>query len=236
MRGTHANNNKTITTITAGGGNPNSLIMFCPTAREREQWQFPGSPVAPHARHSSKIYFTGYKERMDIQAQTFFVWRRIVFFSYVQIGVAQGPIKGGGGNKNFGHYTRQMTPIQNSVQLRNLVFQGTDGIDYTANTLHIAPLNRAMIDPIMDKSWNMNPIGSSAPRVQQRKHFFKGGPIIYQDEESGSTNFSSPWSAFSRRSKGNMYILDVFSDGGMHDTNGEVGKIQCEGKVYFSES
>lgn len=210
--------------------------MYCPTARGRVHWEFPGSPVAPHARNQETVYLTGYKERVDIQAQTFFIWRRIVFFTFLQVPNAVGPKKGGGGNNYFKHYTRQMTPIQNDATLRSLVFQGSDGIDYTANTLHIAPLNHSRIDVVMDKSWNMNPIGAGAFKMQARKHFFRGGRMIYADEEVGNVNASSPWSVPSRKSKGNMYILDVFSDGGFHSTLGEAGKIQCEGKLYWSES
>lgn len=236
IRPSHAKNDKTVTTITAGGGNPNSLILYCPTARSRVKWDFPGYPKLAHARAQDKVYFTGYKERIDVQAQTFFIWRRIVFWTYNQIDAAIGPTKGGGGNNNFGHLTRQMTPIQNTRVLRNLVFQGEDGIDFTAQTLHLAPLNHSRIDVQMDKSWNMNPIGANAYKMQSRKHFFRGGKIEYSDSEVGGAVFSSPWSSPCRKSKGNMYILDIFSDGGFHDSNQEVGKIQCEGKVYWSES
>lgn len=236
MRGAHNASDNPTTGISVGGSDaPNTLLMFSPTARARVNWPNPGAPNQPHSRFAQQVYMTGYKERVSLQASAPFLWRRIVFWSSHRIPNAIGPKKGGGDASTFAYYTRQMTPIQNTVELRDLVFQGQDGIDYDARTLLIAPLNHHAIDVQMDKTYNLNAVGGSMPRIQNRKHFYRGGKLIYADTETGNVNASSPWSTHSRKSRGNMYILDVFGDNGFSDSKTQVGKFQTEGRLYWSE-
>lgn len=235
IRPAHNTNDNSRSIINVGSSTPNTLILFSPTARARPGWTNPGAPNMAHGRFNEKIYVSGYKERVAIQSTAPFIWRRIVFWTYNQIPAAIGPRKGGSDASTTAYYTRQMTPIVNAPALRNLVFQGTDGIDYTAETLYMAPLNHSRIDVVMDKSYNMNPLDSGVGRMQIRKHYYRGGRIWYMDEESGNRNDGSPWSVPSSKSKGNMYILDVFSDGGFFSSARDAGAIQCEGRLYWSE-
>ena len=236
IRGAHnASDNPTAAISVGGASAPNTLLMFSPTARARVNWTNPGAPNQPHSRFAQQVYMTGYKERVGIQATAPFLWRRIVFWTYHRIPNAIGPKKGGGDASTFAYYTRQMTPISNTVELRDLVFKGMDGIDYDARSLLNAPLNHQSIDVQMDKTYSMNAVGGSMPKIQNRKHFYRGGKMIYADTETGNVNASSPWSSQSRKSRGNMYILDVFGDMGFSDTKTQVGKIQTEGRLYWSE-
>lgn len=236
VRPAHQTNNATRTPIKVGGDNPNTMILYCPTARGRPAVKSDGTvPNSPHARFNDRTYVSGYKESINIYSSGPFIWRRIVFWSYQQASVAAGPKAGGSDASSRAYYTRQMTPVENNDTLRQWIFDGTMGIDYHRNTMHQAPLNHRWIDVAMDKTYRFNGQGANLPRIQQFNHYYPGGVVQYADQEFGNVNDGSPWSVTSRQSKGNMYIFDIFSDGGMDGGNNKVGNIQCEGKLYWSE-
>jgi hypothetical protein len=140
IRPAHQTNSNTWTNISVGGSTPNTFILYCPTARQRNGPVGAGFfPQLDYGRSAKEIYFKGYKERMSVFATSSFVWRRIVFWSTNRVANAMGPKKGGGDASVTSFYTRQMTPTENTVDFRDFIFQGTDGTDYTTNTLHHAP-------------------------------------------------------------------------------------------------
>lgn len=236
VRPAHQTNNNTATNIKVGGSNPNTFILYCPTARGRPAIKGDGTtPLAAHTRFSDRTYVSGYKESVDIWSSGPFIWRRVVFWSYQQAFSAQGPKKGGSDASAGAYHTRQMTPVENDDTFRRWIFAGTQGVDYDVRTLHQAPLNHKWLDVAMDKTYRFNGQGGNLARIQNFRHFYPGGVVQYADQEFGNVNSGSPWSVTSRGSKGNMYILDIFSDGGMNDSNSTAGRIQCEGKIYWSE-
>ena len=239
IRPAHQTNDNTWANISVGGSTPNTFILFCPTARQRNGPVGAGFfPSLDYGRSSKEIYFKGYKERMSVFATSSFVWRRIVFWSVNQVANAIGPKKGGGDASVNAFYTRQMTPTENSASFRDFIFQGTDGTDYTANTLHHARVDRESNYVVMDKTYNINVKDSSDVYMLNLNHYYKGGRINYDDEESGSVLVnSSPWSvANPRGTMGNMYILDIFSDGGGRESNQQVGRCEFSGVTYMNES
>lgn len=158
-----------------------------------------------------------------------------MFWSYYKNPTAIGPRKGGSNSASAAYYTRQMTPIQNDQNLRHHMFKGTQGIDYDRQTIIMAPINRDHCDVVMDKTQTLNPIGEGMPRVQHRKHYFKGGRIIYDGDEAGSVVLNSEWSTLGRRSRGNLYILDIFGDGGFSSDRTTKGQFLTEGRLYWTE-
>lgn len=236
VRPAHNTNNNPVTPIASTSTEPNTFILFCPTARTRPTYDSAlGSRESRHGRFNDKIYLSGYKERINISAFVSFLWRRIVFWAYVQIPAAMGPRKGGSDASASTYYTRQMTPISNQLDLRTLVFEGNQGVDYDVDTLIQAPVNKRFVHVQMDKTYNLNP-NTTNPKIFNFNHYYRGGPLWYQDNESGNYNTGSPWSCPNRSSKGNMYILDIFSPGVQADQGRDMGLVQCEGRLYWSES
>lgn len=228
-------NNNQKTDITVGGGEPNTMILFCPTARQRAfvSGDQTKTPNEQHGRWKEDIYLTGYKERVDIASSGPFLWRRCVFWSYLQIDSAIG--RRTQSTRAGPYYTRQMTPIVNTEALRNAFFEGTSGVDYTPQNLHMAPLNRRALDVVMDKTYRFTGQSDNVTRLSQRKHYFPGGRIQYNDLQVGSIGEGSPWSVPSRTSKGNLYILDIFSDANLSSNSVTPGVVTCSGKLYWSE-
>lgn len=158
-----------------------------------------------------------------------------MFWTYFQATGAIGPRRGGSDKGSAAYYTRQMTPVKNTPDFREVVFKGVQGIDYNERTLINAPLNKDVLDVVMDKTQTVNPIGGGMPRIQSRKHFFRGGRIVYDQKEAGEVETNSEWSVFGRKSKGNMFILDIFSDNGMSGSKTTKGQFSCEGRLYWTE-
>lgn len=238
-RPAHATNDESWSPINVGGATPNTFFLYCPTGRSRPGPASSGiTPDAAHARFRDTVYWTGYQERMEVRSTSSFLWRRVVFWSMNQIVSALGPKKGGADASPFTYYTRQMTPIQNESTFRQFIFQGTEGIDYTISTQHLAPINRDNCKVVMDKTWRINQGGySNTDALISKKHWYRGGRICYADNEAGNVNQSSPWSVTNdNKSRGNMYILDIFSDGGAKETTQQVGRFQCQGQSYWKES
>lgn len=240
MRPAHSTTNQPFVNINVGGAQPNMFVMYCPTGRSRPAaQQAPNDlePDLPHARFQKSIDVTGYKDKLTMTFDSSFIWRRIVFWSHERFTEALGPLKGDFNLPSRQYYTRQLTPITKSIDWKNLVFAGTEGIDYDTQTLHMAPLNKKAIYVQMDKTYTLNGGETSDFTIRHYKHWFPGGRIDYDDQESGNINvLSKPWSERSVRTKGNMYILDIFSDAGSHSSAVDVGRMYAEGRLYWKES
>lgn len=237
IRPAHNSNNSPIAPIGSTASQPNTLVLFCPTARQRPVLESTalGSRESRHGRFSDKIYLSGYKERINISVTNSCLWRRIVFWCYVTIPAAMGPKKGGSDASPYNYYTRQMTPIENSQDLRDIVFEGNQGVDYGVDTLIQAPVNTRFINVQMDKTYRLNP-NTTQSKIYNFNHYYRGGRLWYMDDESGNFNSGSPWSVPNRTSKGNMYILDIFSPGVQVSETTSHGVFQCEGRLYWSEN
>lgn len=239
LRPAHQTNDQSWSPINVGGASPNTFFLYCPTGRGRPGNTTSGNPAdLAHGRFRETIYWTGYQERMEVRATGSFLWRRVVFWSVNQIAAALGTKKGGGETSPFTYYTRQMTPITNDTTFRQFLFQGTEGIDYTITTQHLAPINRDNCKVVMDKTYRMNQGGfSNTDAMVSKKHWYPGGRIQYADREAGNLNQSSPWSVPNDQiSRGNMYVLDIFSDGGAKESTQQVGRFQAQGRCYWKES
>ncbi len=237
LKPAHNSNANAHADITIGGDNPNTFFLFSPTARRMPRKVTTAGLRAhtPHTRNQSTIWYTGYQERMELSSTISYIWRRVVFWTHHRIPEAVGPQKIPAQEDIQHYYTRQMTPLTNTAQFRQFMFQGADGIDYNTSTLHLAPMNKRNMKIVMDKTYRINELNN---RLTTKKHFFRGGKIIYDEHEIGSgVDDTSYWStADIQNSKGNLYVFDIFSDGGLLSTTQVAGQFMCQGKSYWKES
>lgn len=212
--------------------NVNLFLGFSPTMRRG--WQDENDRVVDlhHTRAKSRTYCNGYSETITLMVEAPVLWRRIVFWSYAQAGALEGPRSTGGGSL-IPYYTRQGVPINNSQELRDWLFLGTEDRDYERPQMINAPLNVSNMKLVMDKKRTLNPYDSDLGRMYTFKHFYRGGRIWYNDLETGSKDNFSPFSTLSRQSVGNLYIFDMFSQTVTGNSN--AGWISCQGKYYWSE-
>lgn len=216
---------------------PNTFFGFCPTFRQLLSSNSSVNTL-PHSRQSAKIGFTGYKERVLIATGSSLIWRRIVLWSYTQFTPAQPPVKGQS-TDNPNWYGRQTTPLENTIALREFLFEGTDGTDYTVHSIHEAKLNRNNFTVAYDRTRWLNPTHDTEDFGYQKEFKFwnPGGKIIYDDDESGSEKLpANGWSSSTRESRGNMYIFDIFNSGlGLTSDVSNIARFCPQGTAYWVE-
>lgn len=230
LRSAQNSNDNSYGTIDA----PNSFFAFCPTYRSLL------SPTKTlenrtFTRESSKIGFTGYKERCLVATGVSLIWRRIVVWSYQTFNPAKPPIKGSNDSTWYG---RQTTPVENTLEFRSWLFRGTEGTDYTRASTHEAPLETKNFTVSYDKTRWLNPTHENDFGYQKEFTFWHpGGKIVYDDEEIGSAKIPGQgWSAPTRESRGNMYVIDIFNSGlGLTSDLGNIARFAPQGTAYWVE-
>lgn len=173
------------------------------------------------------------------------IWRRIAVWSYTRIPQAVTNPKTYQGIQPVRQ--RQITPQVNDPGFRQFWFQGFQGVDYNIDTIHEAPLNRQNFTVLYDKKMIINPqrgpqsFANSFGELRSRKFWHRGGRIIYDNQERGHDVTSGletidGWSVNARNSRGNMYILDIFTDGGSGTSDqAAVAKYWPVGRRYWKE-
>lgn len=222
--------NDTVTAAPISDGAENTFFIFCPTFLPAKSGN---RPTYDHERSASVIHFTGYREKVLIQAHESMIWRRIVVWSHEKLTAGTPPMKNQG-PEGLQYRTRNISPIPNTAALRNFLFTGTQGIDYTKQTIHQASLNRANVTPVYDRTSIINPnngptLGNG--KLVEKKFWNPGGKLVYDEVESGAKDFvNNGWVAQSGSSRGNMYIFDIFNTPGVTST---AGVFQPQGKTYW---
>lgn len=196
-----------------------------------------------HNRHSRRVDYTGYRERVMVTARRPVMWRRIVVWSYIRIGNAT-PVIGTDSNGND-FFKRNVTPVvgNSTSDIREFLFAGTQGPDFSASGVFEAPLNRDHYSVAYDKVRVINPSHAYPDgvggQISWRKFWNPGGKIVYDEDEKGSSaGDSTGWSVYSNPSRGNMYIFDIFGDGGNHPEGNpaeQIGKFRPVGQNYWRE-
>lgn len=212
-------------------GAENTFFIFCPTF-------LPGRsgnrPLYSHERHNSNIHFTGYREKALVKTSESVIWRRIVVWSHTRRLEAMPRLVDGGGSTQIRQ--RNITPQANTESFREWLFQGTQGQDYTTQTIHQAAVNRTTCTVSYDRTSVINPnMGPSLGngKLMEKKFWNPGGYIKYDDAEAGSKDFIQPgWSGRSGSSRGNMYIIDIFNTPGVSSAS---GVFQPQGVTYWVE-
>lgn len=220
-----------------------SVFVFCPTFIPKDA----GDGNAEYQRlrdpEAWKIQFTGFAEKCLIRAMTGTIWRRIAVWSYSRVGIAQ-PITRQEGDASF--LARNLNPVDHSqTTFRQWLFQGAADIDYQPWSMVNAPLNRSHFKVAMDRTITINPnhahTGSGdAGQIFVKKDWIRGGKIVYEDKEYGSgmldpgdtsPDLTQGFSSYSRESRGNLYIVDIFFSPDQND----YGFFQTESTRYWLE-
>lgn len=234
VKGAHDSNDNSFAPI----GAPNTFFGFCPTYMPNA---VAGDTGHNHqkVRLSKNVGFTGYQERVHIATAESLIWRRIVIWSYNRLENTAGPTKTDSDGNVY--TTRQITPLQLTEGVRAFLFRGTQGVDYTENTLHEAPLNSDHFTVAYDRTRVLQPrrpTGDEYGHIFNMKFWNPGGRIIYSDDEDGLTKgpLVNGWSSLGRASKGNMYIFDVFSTGfSLTSNTPSIARFAPTGCRYWTE-
>lgn len=184
--------------------NGDTMVMnlWAPATRSYEEVE-----NSPADRNSTTCFFVGIKESLYMFANTPFIWRRIVFWSFNRYLFAES-VENTDGTRF--RRSEQFTPSTHP-ELVEEVFEGTLDTDFQARTLFDAKVDRNKIRVVSDRRRIINP-GMERGALRDMK-LWTGvrRRIIYDDDEFGRNVASSVWSAQTPGSMGNLYILDLFS-------------------------
>lgn len=214
-----------------------NVFAFCPTYRDLDS-------SLQNSRESAFCFAKGYRERITMRVSQPMLWRRIVFWSYDQFFSAfpfqvTEPVDTG-----QDYYLRRLDHKNlygAQTQLRQGLFRGTSGVDYTNSSIHNAVIDRQKNRIKYDRTINVTPNYDAATdefgKIMERTHWHPcNAKIMYDDIEEGSSVVRSGWSSVARRSAGNMYIVDIISSGdsGLDNTT-QVGTVAMHGTYYWHE-
>lgn len=187
-------------------------FLFVPTARD--MFINNTSTIGPTAlnalRTASTCYIRGYSEKVHIQSSTSqpWVWRRIVFH-------AKGGVLAGTPPSNALPYVelvpqgfvRTVTNFNQSSTLRDQLFRGKQGVDWT--DIFMAPVDQNNYNPIYDKTMTITSGNDSGfNKVYSRWHQINKN-LVYNDDEDGLGEDTSRTSTTGKPGCGDVYVYDI---------------------------
>lgn len=204
------------------------MNLWAPATRDYEEVE-----NSPADRNQSTVFFVGVKESLYMYANTPFIWRRVVFWSYNRYVFAESVANSDGTrfrrSEQFGPFTHP--------ELVEELFEGTLDVDYQNRTLFDAKIDRNKVKVVSDRRRIINP-GMERGALRDVKQWTSvRRRVIYDDDEVGRDVASSVWSAQTPGSMGNLYILDLFSVGIGSAAGEEAGSFRYNSTtVYWREN
>lgn len=196
--------------IPGGYSGGSATFLFCPSFRERAEDVTGETEDANGARTAESTYVRGIKEKIfvTINGGSPLRWRRIIYStkdraSGVTSGSYQAQIAGG-------IRVRPMQ-VQNPASVTALGLQimtGNQGQDYLTLLSGKTDPHKVLVHH--DSTRILNPENATG---YAREHDFWtpiNKTLIYDDNEFGEDETSSPWSTLGRLGLGNIFILDIF--------------------------
>lgn len=194
------------------------MFPFICTARSMDSTTSGSNPTIPvrgiagdpSTRASSTCYMKGYSEKILLQTNDGmpWAWRRIVF-NY----------KGGtiASTQNSGFslytltnagYTRVVNQTTNTTIIASLMFQGTQGTDWT--DYFDAPTDTRNITIMSDKTRSIAGGNEDGIMRVYKDYIPMNKNLVYADDESGGGLYENTLSTLGKPGMGDVYIVDMF--------------------------
>lgn len=182
-----------------------NFYLWSPTYRDRLK------DVEASSRNSTRCYFRGVKERWDVRVDTAgWVHRRVVFWAFLTPSESIPFSTGSVANNNIMYYRpfRLIDPSA-SAGLLEYLFKGTEGVDYEGSLAYNIKMDNRRLRIVSDRSRTMN-AGNDSSKLNQYTMWTEiNKDIVYDEEESGGTSVTSPWSVVGPNSPGNLFFFDI---------------------------
>lgn len=203
-----------------------------------------------YRREAQKTFFRGISERIMISTKEHITWRRVLFYSYEQLGsglpiFSTNPTTG---NKYMQRPLQTFDPETGGAHeaTGDLLWAGTEGFDYSESTRPFHRLDSNHVKVIYDKQMDIAPnydmSANDAGHVHGKQITRKlwhpiNRSLTYDTKEEGDDkgNFSG-WVTTAPMSPGNVYILDIFTTGqGAVADPPQIGIFRTEATIYWHE-
>lgn len=219
-----------------------------------------------HLREDGRVWYKGYAERVILKIRKPLIWRRVVFWSHHRISQAvpfRFPHALFPDVETYGRRGDYFNTDNPSELELDALFKGTIDQDYNSRNRWEQKISPTKNRVVFDKTMTFNPgyrqeqfDGTNVVQDATNgtldghlinKRFWHGGkkcsgPVIYDDRESGSllvSNDRDGWSSWDPKSRGNLYILDIFTQGydtgTAYDTRESIGTVAYTGTSYWHE-
>lgn len=206
-----------------------SVFLFCPNFRNLDR-----DVSNNHTRNQSDIFLRGFKERFWVQTgATPLIHRRVVFWAQITPASARPLIEPATNSPPT--YYRPFTEIQGDSQLMEYLFQGDAGTEYESLYWPAARLDRRKVMVISDTTKTTNPGNDTGTQKLYSTWVGVNRRLRYPDEEIGSGEISEPWAAPSPWQRGNLFIMDIFTQGFQPPAVGESASFCTQSTVYWHE-
>lgn len=209
---------------------PLQVFLFCPNYRNLDR-----DISNDHTRNAQDVYFRGFKERFWVQtSQIPLIHRRVVFWAQLVMEQARALVTFPTNAPPT--YYRPFTDIRGDTVLMEYLFQGTAGTDWANQFPISAKLDRRHTRVISDTTKVTNPGNDTGTQKLYNTWVGVNRRISYADEEFGGGDTSNPWAAPSPWSPGNLYVMDIFSQGFQAPPEGEAATFTTQSTVYWHEA
>lgn len=212
--------------------NATTIFLFCPNYRFLSR-----SWSNDHTRNAQDIFFRGFKEKFWVLTRNVpLIHRRVVFWAQIVPLQARASVVPNAQADAPPTYYRNFTEIQGDSDLMNYLFQGEAGLEYENLYWLSAKLDRRRTLVISDTTKRFNPGNETGMQKLYSTWIGINRRLSYPDEESGSAEFSDPWVAPSPWSKGNLFVMDMFSQGFDPPSAGDEATFCTQSTVYWHEA
>jgi len=198
-----------------------------------------------NSRTSTMTFAVGLSERMSLSTNdsTPWIWRRICFTAYgTKTWDVDGdeflPIVGLGAIAGYqrafqslGGATNPPTQAAIKAQLYALIFQGTEGSDYSE--INLAKTNNRGIKIMYDKSIRIESRSDNGVYRTYKQWFPMRKNLKYADEENGGQVDGNLVSEVDPRSMGDYYVIDFFTCADQDDAH--VLTVNADATYYWHE-
>lgn len=234
-------------TVGVGSGivtaSTSGIFVWCPTAQ-----QFNSDSLSRNqaSRSATTCYMVGLKENIRIQTSSGVPWfhRRICvtlrgtnYFNVTAPGdtpvqTTQPYVSTSNGYERLwlnGYVNGQPQTISGQF---GLLFRGIQGQDW--NDPITAAMDTTRVDVKFDKTWKIQS-GNNNGIVRERKMWHKmGHNIVYDDDESGSSEQTSVYSVDSKQGMGDYFVIDIIQSG-LGGTSSDLLSINATSTLYWHE-
>lgn len=228
------------------------ILHFRPTAMDLASFQGgPNQYVDVSQRTSTTCFMRGLAENVRIETNTGTPWfhRRICLtsrdrdFTLLNSGDTPGTERinyAGGAVKSNNGFQRLAANIQlegtsfaaTLTQWTNLLFKGEQGKDW--DELITAPLDTTRVSVKYDKTW-VYKSGNERGILKETKLWHPMNKnLVYADDETGATMFTTTSSVTDNRGMGDYHIFDLFGQGSS-GSNADLLKIRFTSSMYWHE-
>lgn len=199
--------------------------LFCPTARSQNT-----GLSEEQDRRRTTVYMKGYGEKLELGPNNgaTWKWRRIVFETKgIQDSTTYQFTSNG---------YRRLFREQTSAALLSTaatVLEGTVGPDHS--TVFTAKPDRSRVKVHSDVTRVMRSGNDFAHLHNYKVYYPFDRNLIYDDDEQGGSETTSPFASTGNHGMGDVYIWDIFTDVGAPNVSTDSLFVRCDGTIYWHE-